>query len=87
MSIIKLYKQEIEDGLENKLKNTTVAFNCFLTKSSEPSEITVKTVAALAKVEIFDLYYIQSILASVGPNKNDDWFARRNIRGKINAYS
>lgn len=76
---IKLYKQEIKDGLENKLKNTTVAFNCFLTKSSEPSETTVKAVAAFGEGRNFDLYYIQSILASVGPNKNDDWFLPEEI--------
>lgn len=80
MSIkIKAYKQEIKDGLENKLKETTVAFNCFLSKSSEPSETTVKAVAAFGEGRNFDLYYIQSILASVGPNKNDDWFLPEEI--------
>ena len=80
MSIkLKAYKQEIKDGLENKLKDTTVAFNCFLSKSSEPSETTVKAVAAFGEGRNFDLYYIQSILASVGPNKNDDWFLPEEI--------
>ena len=72
--LIKPYNQEILDGLESKLENNSVAFNCFLSKSTEPSEITVKAVAAFGEGRNFDLYYIQSILASVGPNKNDDWF-------------
>lgn len=71
---IKPYKQEVIDGLGDKLKDNAVAFTCLLGKSDIPSADTVKAVAAFKEGRNFDLYYIQSILASVGPNKNDDWF-------------
>lgn len=76
---IKLYNQEILDGLEGKVSNNTVAFNCFLEKSTTPTEVTNKAVAAFGEGRNFDLYYIQSILASVGANKNDDWFMAEEI--------
>ena len=77
--LIKPYKQEILDGLENKLGNNAIAFNCSLTKSEAPTDVTVKAVAAFGEGRNFDLYYIQSILASVGANKNDDWFLAEEV--------
>ena len=77
--LIKPYDQEIKDGLSGKLNNNTVAFTCSITKSDAPSETTVKAVAAFGVGRNFDLYYIQSVLASVGANKNDDWFLPEEI--------
>jgi hypothetical protein len=77
--LIKPYNQEILDGLENKLGNNAIAFNCSLTKSNAPTDITVKAVAAFGEGRNFDLYYIQSILASIGANKNDDWFLAEEV--------
>ena len=77
--LIKPYNQEIKDGLSDKLANNTVAFTCSVTKSNVPSEATAKAVAAFGAGRNFDLYYIQSILASIAANKNDDWFLPEEI--------
>jgi len=77
--LITPYKQEILDGLEDKLKNNIVAFSCLLEKSETPSAETVKAIAAFQEGRNFDLYYLQSILASVGNNKNDEWFLPEEI--------
>ncbi len=71
---IQAFTKEIEDGLQAQLSNNTIAFNCSLSKSEVPTDVTLKSVAAFKDGRNFDLYYLQAILASVGPNKNDDWF-------------
>jgi len=71
---IQAFTKEIEDGLQAQLSNNTIAFNCSLSKSDVPTDVTLKSVAAFKDGRNFDLYYLQAILASVGPNKNDDWF-------------
>lgn len=75
---IKPFKQEIADGLEQKVSQNSIAFASVLIKTDKPSvESTEKAVAAISgfgDAKNFDLYYIQAILASSGPNKNDDWF-------------
>lgn len=75
---IKPFKQEIADGLEQKVSQNSIAFASVLVKTTNPSvESTEKAKAAISgfgDARNFDLYYIQAILASSGPNKNDDWF-------------
>lgn len=76
---IQAFTKEIEDGLQAQLSNNTIAFNCSLSKSDVPTDVTLKSVAAFKDGRNFDLYYLQAILASVGPNKNDDWFLSEEI--------
>lgn len=75
---IKPFKQEVADGLEQKVSQNSIAFASVLIKTDKPSvESTEKAKAAISgfgDAKNFDLYYIQAILASSGPNKNDDWF-------------
>lgn len=63
--MIKTYKFEYKDGLINDLQN-----NSFSTAS------TINKVLAFANPNQDDLFYIESILASVGWNDNDDVFDR-----------
>jgi hypothetical protein len=75
---IKPFKQEILDGLEQKVSQNSIAFASVIIKTDTPSvESTEKAKAAISgfgDAKNFDLYYIQAVLASSGPNKNDDWF-------------
>lgn len=75
-----IFNQEIKDGLEDKLTKATASiFSCPLQKIDKPSDGTLKSIASLGEGRNFDLYYLQSILASVGPNKNDDVFLPEEI--------
>jgi hypothetical protein len=75
---IQIFNQEKLDGLEQAIANNTFSIASVIKKNNNPTpEIESKAQAALSGFgtgKNFDLYYIQSILASVGPNKNDDWF-------------
>ena len=74
---MKIYKQEIDDGLQEALaKNNTLAW-CSVAETYKPSA-TFKS-SALDKLiaenqDQMDLYYLKSILDSTGWNKNDDVF-------------
>ena len=74
---MKIYKQEIDDGLQEALaKNNTLAW-CSVAETYKPSA-TFKS-SALDKLiaenqDQMDLYYLKSILVSTGWNKNDDVF-------------
>jgi hypothetical protein len=75
---MKVYAQEINDGLAERISNdTTVAF-CSPAMLSEPKvdviEKLLDTVKASSNPNQIDLYYIKSILVSTGWNKNDDVF-------------
>lgn len=73
---------EIKDGLGEKVKNNSITFASQLIKSdmsTVDTEKVLKSVAGMLDGKNFDLYYIQSILASVGANKNDDWFLPEEI--------
>lgn len=87
---IKVYEQEIRDGLEQAISNNSIA--CYAAvQSFEPSPETVekmqKVMAANLNKELavaenknqIDLYYIKSILVSTGWNKNDDVFDSREL--------
>jgi len=75
---IQTFSQELRDGLGTKIKNNSLAY------LSIPSieENLEKVLAALPKAiaeanpNQHDLFYIKSILASTGWNKNDDVFDR-----------
>ena len=81
---MKIYKSEIEDGLEAILKNNSIAC-CAIAEKSDPIDIPKIDEATqieleklgIAKAENkdqIDLYYLKSILVSTGWNKNDDVF-------------
>jgi hypothetical protein len=74
-----VFKSEIKDGIGDLVsKSNSVAFCAEITKySPDESEINkIKNIKAIAEVapSVTDLYYVKSILASVGWNKNDDVF-------------
>lgn len=71
---IKIFNQEKLDNLEDKIMSAKASFECLLTKNENPTQATLKSIASLGSTKNIDLYYLQSILASVGPNKNDDVF-------------
>ena len=71
-----IYDQEKKDNLESKiLNNTSLAFNCQFQIAEERENVNLeKAKAALGAGKNFDAYYLSSILASIGSNKNDDTF-------------
>jgi hypothetical protein len=78
-----IYEQEALDGLADKIsQNTSVAFQCLVSKFeslSNKEEIQKSIAGFIEDGRNFDLYNISSILASVGDNKNDDWFLPEEI--------
>lgn len=66
---MKIYQDEINCGLSDKIKNNqSIAFVCSLDKNVDLVEKSV------GFDRNFDLFGFKSILASVGRNKNDDYF-------------
>jgi hypothetical protein len=80
---MKIYQQEILDGLENALSTSNTIAYCALAEKYNPNE-QEKSVASehLLKTQALneanknqiDLFYLRSILVSTGWNKNDDVF-------------
>ena len=74
---MKIYKQEILDGVAEAVKATaSVAYCSQATVCDHATESPVleKVLAANANPKQIDLYYIKSVLVSTGWNKNDDVF-------------
>ena len=82
---MKIYKSEIEAGLEEAIKaNASIAYSspASIYLPSKKQETTIKELViaqnesseAAADKDQFDLYYLNSILVSTGWNKNDDVF-------------
>jgi len=74
---MKIYAQEIADGVSERVKNdTTVAYCTQAILSNETYDIKslLDKVKASSNPNQIDLYYIKSILVSTGWNKNDDVF-------------
>lgn len=83
---ITIHEQEIIDGLSEKIANNmSIAYKCLVTKGenlllNQDNEEIRKTIAGFIEDgRNFDLYHISSILASVGDNKNDDWFLAEEV--------
>ena len=75
---MKVFEQEKNDGLEEKIKaSASFTYAC----SVESSNINMKRdeIKALAGVDDKDLYYTQSILVSTDWNKNDDIFDSKEV--------
>jgi len=87
---MKIYKTEINDGLQDALKNNSIAC-CAVAEKADPSspfpELSELTDQEMDRLGItkaenkdqFDLYYLQSILVSTGWNKNDDVFDAKEL--------
>jgi hypothetical protein len=72
---MQIFKSEIKDGIAELVKsNASIAF-CSEAIPYTPTENDFTTCKAIAENQNqIDLYYIKSILASAGWNKNDDVF-------------
>ena len=87
---MKIYNQEISDGLSDQLQNNSVAYCAVAEADVKPS---IEAVEKLQKIlaqsngdvaiaenkDQIDLYYIKSVLVSTGWNKNDDVFDPREL--------
>jgi hypothetical protein len=71
---IKIYQQEIKDGIGELVKSTASVAYCSeaVVKSDMPEEVVAKAIAE--NKDQIDLYYLESVLVSCGWNKNDDVF-------------
>lgn len=83
---MKIYKTEISDGLEQVIKSNASVAICSAVEKYFPSEDEIlsfsKVVAEVADQP--DLFYLKSILVSVGKNKNDDVFLKEEMLKSIN---
>lgn len=80
---MKLYASEAEDGLKESIQNNKISFASKITKSAAElsqewldefvKKFTVPKAVA-TNLDQPDLYYMDSILVSIGINKNDDYF-------------
>ena len=76
---MKIYQQEIKDGLEEIVRSqASVAFASVAIPNSQPeqNDVIKKILASEGKSnpDQFDLYYLEAVLVSTGWNKNDDVF-------------
>lgn len=76
---MKIYAQEIADGVSERVKNDTTIAYCsaavLSTKNeSDAVKLLLDKVKASSNPNQIDLYYLKSILVSTGWNKNDDVF-------------
>ena len=71
---IKIYQNEINDGIGDLVKSTASVAYCSEAKFQKdiPEEIVAKAIAE--NKDQIDLYYLESVLVSCGWNKNDDVF-------------
>jgi len=76
---MKIYAQEIADGVSERVKNDTTIAYCSAAVLSNKTEsdavqLLLDKVKASSNPNQIDLYYLKSILVSTGWNKNDDVF-------------
>ena len=87
---MKIYQSEVNDGLQDALKNNSIACCAVAESDVKPSPETVEKlqkilaegtddVALAENKEQIDLYYLKSILVSTGWNKNDDVFDAKEL--------
>jgi hypothetical protein len=82
---MKIFQKERDDGLQDILgssKGCVASLSSLIERAEQPTQLsdeTTKVIASFGEGRNFDLYYLQSILASVGPNKNDDVFLAEEI--------
>ena len=75
---MKIYKQEISDGIADMVQASASVAYCVPTEicehSSTDNDVEAKIKASSANPDQIDLFYIKSVLVSTGWNKNDDVF-------------
>lgn len=76
---MKIYAQEIADGVSERVKNDTTIAYCSAAVLSDKTEsdsvqLLLDKVKASSNPNQIDLYYLKSVLVSTGWNKNDDVF-------------
>ena len=81
---MKIYKQEITDGVDHLVKEQASLAYCGVAKVStsdteQRSESLAKILAQNSNPDQVDLYYLESVLVSTGWNKNDDVFVTSEV--------
>lgn len=100
---IPVFKEERDAGLENQVRSSASVAYCVQAQVAEPHEVTLskraladvsKKLKAVGHATQPDLFYLKSILVSVGWNKNEDvftaaeaWNARHSPEDKPFNYS
>lgn len=77
--MLELFEQEIKDGLSNCLANHSIAYTLDITSLKDETLADVKKWVATASIEQPDLFYMDSILATLGWNLNDDIFLKDEV--------
>jgi hypothetical protein len=80
--MVQIYSYEQQDGLTDQLSNSnTIAYTSLIKPTSRDLDSNEKVLIskllesqAMANPDQFDLYYLESVLVSVGWNHNDDVF-------------
>ena len=77
---MKLYPREIIDGLKEQMEaQSSIAFECDIINPTDDIQIPFVSVASEVHGQQSDLYYLNSVLASAGWNKNDDVFSAQEL--------
>lgn len=76
---MQIFRQEIEDGLEQIIKTQASVSYASVAEPSASSNHNIKNIKAIAGLQDSDLYYVQSILVSSSWNKNDDIFDKEEV--------
>ena len=76
---MKIFDQEIQDGLEPILSTTASFSYACEVEPCVDSLSKIKHIKSLASYSDDDLYYTQSILVSSNWNKNDDIFDKQEV--------
>ena len=73
---MKIYKLEIRDGVDGKVKADTSIAYCSQASvvDTGADKETIRKLLAESNPDQIDLYYLESVLVSTGWNKNDDVF-------------
>lgn len=71
---MEVYKHEVLDGIEDRVRNSKLAIACTMKNILDIPEKAYNKVLAYANPKQIDLFYFESILASVGWNVNDAVF-------------
>ena len=76
---MKVYAQEITDGIAEQIQTQASVSYASLVEPSSSANHNAKSLKALASLNDSDLYYVQSILVSSSWNKNDDIFDKEEV--------
>lgn len=77
---MKIYKQEISDGLDAVISSqASVSYASLAEPCESKSSFNFENIKSIASLDDNDLYYVQSILVTSSWNKNDDIFDRGEI--------